>query len=94
MVHALDLLALLDLTARGQAADGLVRHPTPRASLVKREEVERHRNLSCTEYDACLDVAYRRDWPSWSCRRCHRFHLRVEARRAELAHGGAARPFA
>ena len=37
--------------------------------------VSRHRNLDCTEYEWCLDIAVREDWPSWTCRFCKRHKL-------------------
>lgn len=36
----------------------------------KRLGVEEHRNLSCYQYDNCLDEAVRRGWQSFSCTKC------------------------
>ncbi len=68
VAHTLDLLALLDLTGR-ERSGGSTRGPVVLASPIKHDDVEHHRNLSCAEYDLCLEVALRRGWPSWSCRR-------------------------
>lgn len=67
-------------------------NPTALRSLVKHEEVEKHRSLSCTEYDGCLDVVLRRAWRSWSCVRCVLFRMERECRSAEIAHEAALRP--
>jgi len=49
-------------------------NPTPLASLIRSEmTVQGHRNLYCFHYDACLDVAVRLDWDSWSCEKCPMF---------------------
>jgi hypothetical protein len=51
-------------------------NPTPLASLIRSETtVQGHRNLYCFHYDACLDVAVRLDWDSWSCEKCPLFPL-------------------
>jgi hypothetical protein len=69
-------------------------NPTSLPAVVKHEEVEKHRSLSCAEYDGCLDAASRRSWRSWSCERCKLFRFAREARAAEAAHAAALRPFA
>ncbi len=95
MRHLLDLIALLDLTAaREPGTPALMRNPTARPSLVKHEEVEDHRSLSCSQYDACLDVVLRRRWLSWTCSRCALFPLRKDVRAAEFTHDASLRPLA
>ncbi len=69
-------------------------NPTRLVSLVEHEEVEKHRSLSCAEYDVCLDVASRRSWRSWSCRRCKLFRHTRRMRIAEVAHLAGLRPLA
>jgi hypothetical protein len=66
-------------------------NPTALRSVVKHEDVEKHRSLSCLEYDACLDAASRRSWRSWSCGSCQMFRFAREARTAECLHHAAAR---
>ncbi len=86
MRYVLDLIALLDLTAaRKRGTPAFIRNPRARSSLVKHEEVEDHRSLSCSQYDACLDVVLRRGWPSWTCSRCALFRLRKKVRAAKPA---------
>jgi hypothetical protein len=49
-------------------------NPTPLAQLIRSETtVAGHRNLYCVHYDACLDVAVKLDWDSWSCEKCPLF---------------------
>jgi hypothetical protein len=49
-------------------------NPTPLATLIRSEgTVAGHRNLYCFHYDACLDVAVKLDWDSWSCEKCPLF---------------------
>lgn len=69
-------------------------HPTALRSLVKHEDVERHRSLSCAAYDGCLETVLRRAWRSWTCGRCPLFHLTREWHTAEVAHEAALRPLA
>ncbi|HLL54616.1 MAG TPA: hypothetical protein VK447_13780 [Myxococcaceae bacterium] len=49
-------------------------HEIP-APLKSEEVVEEHRNLYCGHYDACLDVAVKSGWASWSCMRCPLKHV-------------------
>ncbi len=49
-------------------------NPTALRHLVKQEEVDEHRCVSCSEYDDCLDAALRHSWRSWSCGKCGLFH--------------------
>jgi hypothetical protein len=57
-------------------------NPTPLPTLIRSEStVSGHRNLYCFHYDACLDVAVKLDWDSWSCEKCPLFHVQ-EAPRA------------
>lgn len=69
-------------------------NPTALRSLVKHEDVDKHRSLSCAEYDDCLDAALRHSWRSWSCGRCKFFLFTRELRAAETAHLAALRPLA
>ena len=72
----------------------MVPNPTKLRSLVKHEEVEQHRSLSCGEYDVCLDTVLRHAWRSWTCGRCQLFRLTREWHTAEIAHEAALRPLA
>ncbi len=45
-------------------------NPTALRHLVKQEEVDDHRCVTCAEYDGCLDAALRQRWRSWSCGQC------------------------
>lgn len=67
-------------------------NPTKLSSLVKPEEVEKHRSLSCVAYDGCLDAATRHAWRSWSCGRCGLFAFGKEMRAAESARLARLRP--
>jgi hypothetical protein len=69
-------------------------NPTALPSLVEHIDVEKHRSLSCTDYDGCLATASRRAWRSWTCRRCTRFGLVREMRSNEMAHLAYLRPLA
>lgn len=61
-------------------------NPTPLAQLIRSETiVSGHRNLYCLHYDACLDVAVRLDWYSWSCEKCPLFGVHDQPRE----HAGA-----
>ncbi len=35
--------------------------------------VQKHRNLYCRHYDACLDHAVKQGWEGWSCLQCPMF---------------------
>ncbi len=48
-------------------------NPTALRSLVKDEEVDKHRCVRCPEYDDCLEAALHMSWRSWSCARCALF---------------------
>ncbi len=72
----------------------MVPNPTALRSLVKPEEVEKHRSLSCARYDCCLDTVLRHAWRSWSCGRCEAFRLTADWHTAEIAHEAALRPLA
>lgn len=49
-------------------------NPSPLAQLIRSENtVAGLRNLYCLHYDACLDVAVKLDWDSWSCEKCALF---------------------
>lgn len=72
----------------------MIPNPTALRSLVKPEEVERHRSLSCASYDGCLDAVLRNAWRSWTCGRCRLFVHGRSCRAAEIAHEAALRPFA
>lgn len=75
MPNTIDLLGLLKVVVVNEHA-GVVRpNPTALDSLVEPDDVEQRRSLSCSEYDQCLDAAYRRDWKSWTCERCNIFLL-------------------
>lgn len=69
-----------------------VPRPTALRSLVRHEEVERHRSLSCARYDGCLEAVLRQAWRSWSCVRCPLFALDRDWRSAEIAHEAGLRP--
>ena len=56
-------------------------NPTPLLQLIRSEAVvDGHRNLYCVHYDACLDVAVKLDWDSWSCEKCALFRVHDEPR--------------
>jgi hypothetical protein len=45
--------------------------PTELVSLINPDRgLDGQRNLFCTHYDGCLDVAIRQGWNSWCCTRC------------------------
>ncbi len=69
-------------------------NPTALSSLVKPEDVERHRSLSCAAYDGCLDAASRLPWRSWTCGRCKLFALSRRMHDLETAHIASLRPLA
>ena len=51
-------------------------NPSPLSQLIRSETVvSGHRNLYCFHYDACLDVAVKSDWDSWSCEKCPLFRV-------------------
>jgi hypothetical protein len=51
-------------------------NPTPLFQLIRSEAtVSGHRNLYCLHYDACLDVAVRLDWDSFTCEKCALFDV-------------------
>lgn len=58
-------------------------NPTALRSAVKEEDIERHRDVCCVEYDGCLDAALRNSWRSWSCARCTLFPSVRASRQAE-----------
>lgn len=58
-------------------------NPTALRSVLKPEDVDKHRSLSCIEYDGCLDAVLRRSWNSWTCARCQLFSLARACRAAE-----------
>jgi hypothetical protein len=60
-------------------------NPTALRAAVKEEDVDKHRNVCCAEYDGCLDAALRHSWRSWSCGRCSLFLHAREWRVAECA---------
>lgn len=70
----------------------MVPNPTALRSLVKPEDVEKHRSLSCARYDVCLDTVLRNSWRSWTCACCKLFQLDREWRSAEIAHEAALQP--
>lgn len=35
--------------------------------------IEEHRNVHCRHYSACIDVAVREDWDSFTCANCPLF---------------------
>jgi len=62
-------------------------NPTALRSLVKEEDVEKHRCVTCPGYDDCLEAALHMAWRSWSCARCALFSspTRVGGLRVGLA---------
>jgi hypothetical protein len=69
-------------------------NPTSLRSPVKEEDVDKHRNVCCAEYDDCLTAALRQSWRSWSCGRCGLFSFVREARASESARVASLRPLA
>jgi len=49
------------------------RHPAGLSALLDDNAVDAHRNLSCADYDRCLDEALRQRWRSWTCSCCPAF---------------------
>ncbi len=66
-------------------------NPTALRSVLKPEDVDKHRSLSCIEYDGCLDTVLRRAWHGWSCARCQLFPLARACRAAEAREAAAGR---
>jgi hypothetical protein len=85
MADVIDLIELRRL-AIVRVPRCFTRAPARLASVVKLDDVARHRSLSCLGYDACLSEALLRGWPSWTCRFCAQFPLRDELRALEVAH--------
>lgn len=48
--------------------------------LNPQHDIEQHRNLFCSRYEACLDEAISREWTSWTCAQCVLFGARVRLR--------------
>ena len=71
-------------------SDAMSPNPTALRRLVKQEEVDAHRCVTCAEYDGCLDSALRQRWKSWSCGQCGRFGWARAVRAADAALDGAA----
>jgi hypothetical protein len=69
-------------------------NPTPLLQLIRSEAiVSGHRNLYCIHYDACLDVAVKSDWDSFTCEKCSLFSVHDAPREfadpfANERHGG------
>jgi hypothetical protein len=64
-------------------------NPSPLSQLIRSETVVPvFRSLYCFHYDACLDVAVRGEWDSWSCEKCPLFHPEAgdEDHAPEFAH--------
>lgn len=58
--------------------------PTPRSlrtPLVTMQQVERHRNLHCLQYDDCLTVVVVENWRGWTCRYCPGFREQPQPER-------------
>jgi hypothetical protein len=69
-------------------------NPTPLLQLIRSEAiVSGHRNLYCIHYDACLDVAVKLEWDSFTCEKCPLFSVHDAPRSfadpfANERHGG------
>jgi hypothetical protein len=69
-------------------------NPQPLMQLIRSEAiVSGHRNLYCLHYDACLDVAVKLDWDSFTCEKCPLFSVHDAPREfadpfANERHGG------
>lgn len=72
----------------------MIANPTALRHQLKHEDVEKHRSLSCLEYDGCLDTVLRRSWNSWTCKRCGLFPLTRALHAAQVCHEAALRPLA
>lgn len=72
----------------------MIANPTALRSLLKHEDVDRHRSLSCAEYDGCLDKVLRRSWNSWTCEHCRLFPFTKQWHAAEVMHEAGLRPLA
>ncbi len=69
----------------------LTTNPTALRTVLKPEDVDAHRSLSCAEYDFCLDTVLRRAWRGWTCARCALFPLAKAWREAEAREAAAGR---
>lgn len=59
--------------------------PTPIPQIHDPELVPEHRRLDCRRYNGCLTVAYKQDWPGFSCAGCQvRDPLTDDERRSDL----------
>ena len=48
------------------------------------QDMDRHRNLWCPDYDRCLGLAASQSWPGWTCSACKDLARAEEDRAAEL----------
>ena len=46
-------------------------NPIPLAELIDITALDQHRKPGCDNYGACLDMAVRENWRSFSCEKCH-----------------------
>jgi len=84
---------LVLLTGTGGASDRGEANPTPLFAPVELHSVDAQRNVSCAEYDACLDAALRHRWASFTCSRCALLSTGKVSRSQELDRLAGLRPF-
>jgi hypothetical protein len=84
---------LLLLIGTGGTGDRREANPTALSTVVDLQSVDAQRNVSCAEYDACLDAALRHRWASFTCSRCALFSAAKASRSQELDRQAGLRPF-
>ena len=50
-----------------------------------RGELNEHRNVFCSRYSGCLDLALRRGWDDFSCHRCALYHAQNQPKAEAFA---------
>jgi hypothetical protein len=48
-------------------------HPNPIASSAKNSPSKVRRRIFCAGYESCLDIALKKKWTGFSCRKCKAF---------------------
>lgn len=63
-------------TVKGSAIMKIKNNPTACQQL-ELTEVDTHRNVACTDYEKCLDIAVEHDWQGFNCLGCSQFENEV-----------------
>jgi hypothetical protein len=50
------------------------KYPNPTASKLAKSPQKVDRRVLCAGYEGCLDMAIKRNWRGFSCRKCRSFH--------------------